>query len=93
MKYIHFELSNLIGLFERTMVQKKIYTYIYHAKSRLNTPVWGSLRSPNHTKYRLNTPCGARFARLINLLTPYCTRKMVPIMGRASSFLEIFFFL
>ena len=22
--------------------------YIYHAKSRLNTPVWGSLRSPNH---------------------------------------------
>ena len=21
--------------------------YIYHAKSRLNTPVWGSLRSPN----------------------------------------------
>ena len=22
-------------------------TYIYHAKSRLNTPVWGSLRSPN----------------------------------------------
>ena len=23
-------------------------TYIYHAKSRLNTPVWGSLRSPNY---------------------------------------------
>ena len=22
--------------------------YIYHAKSRLNTPVWGSLRSPNY---------------------------------------------
>ena len=22
--------------------------YIYHAKSRLNTPVWGSLRSPNN---------------------------------------------
>ena len=22
-------------------------SYIYHAKSRLNTPVWGSLRSPN----------------------------------------------
>ena len=25
-----------------------IYIYIYHAKSRLNTPVWGSLRSPNY---------------------------------------------
>ena len=24
-------------------------SYIYHAKSRLNTPVWGSLRSPNNT--------------------------------------------
>ena len=23
------------------------YIYIYHAKSRLNTPVWGSLLSPN----------------------------------------------
>ena len=22
--------------------------YIYHAKSRLNTPVWGSLHSPNY---------------------------------------------
>ena len=27
-----------------TMVQ----IYIYHAKSRLNTPVWGSLRSPKN---------------------------------------------
>ena len=24
------------------------YIYIYHAKSRLNTPMWGSLRSPNY---------------------------------------------
>ena len=24
------------------------HTYIYHAKSRLNTPVWGSLRSPKY---------------------------------------------
>ena len=32
--------------------------YIYHAKSRLNTPVWGSLRSPNHAKSRLNTRPG-----------------------------------
>ena len=44
MKYIHLELSYLIGRFEQTMVQ----IYIYHAKSRLNTPVWGSLRSPNN---------------------------------------------
>ena len=26
-------------------------SYIYHAKSRLNTPVWGSLRSPNYKVY------------------------------------------
>ena len=63
MKYIHLELSNLIGRFERTMVQ----IYIYHAKSRLNTPVWGSLRSPNHAKSRLNIPVWARFARPIKL--------------------------
>ena len=24
-------------------------SYIYHSKSRLNTPVWGSLRSPNYS--------------------------------------------
>ena len=24
---------------------------IYHAKSRLNTPVWGSLRSPNNSPH------------------------------------------
>ena len=26
------------------------HTLIYHAKSRLNTPVWGSLRSPNYAQ-------------------------------------------
>ena len=32
--------------------------------------MWGSLCSPNHAKFRLNTPqCGARFARPITLLT------------------------
>ena len=30
------------------------HTYIYHAKSRLNTPVWGSLRSPNNMYAILN---------------------------------------
>ena len=28
-------------------------SYIYHAKSRLNTPVWGSLRSPNYSNNSL----------------------------------------
>ena len=31
-------------------------SYIYHAKSRLNTPVWGSLRSPNNNHYPLLRP-------------------------------------
>ena len=26
----------------------RVISLIYHAKSRLNTPVWGSLRSPNN---------------------------------------------
>ena len=31
-------------------------SYIYHAKSRLNTPVcWGSLRSPNYSTYVCHT--------------------------------------
>ena len=41
---------------------------IYHAKSRLDTPVRGSLRSPNYTN------------------RPNYTRTMVPITGRARSF-------
>ena len=35
MKYIHLELSNLIGLFERTMVQIYIYT---RTPTRLHYP-------------------------------------------------------
>ena len=41
-------------------------SYIYHAKSRLNTPVWGSLRSPKY-KYlysRLNGPESVSLASL-----------------------------
>ena len=34
-----------------------IYIYIYHAKSRLNTPVWGSLRSPNNCTNKKLTIC------------------------------------
>ena len=30
---------------------------IYHAKSRLNTPVWGSLRSPNYTLHTEHAYC------------------------------------
>ena len=30
------------------------HIYIYHAKSRLNTPVWGSLHSPNYVDAILN---------------------------------------
>ena len=31
--------------------------YIYHAKSRLNTPVWGSLRSPNYIVVGMSVVC------------------------------------
>ena len=37
-----------VNLTYKTYRHTYIYTYIYHAKSRLNTPVWGSLRSPNY---------------------------------------------
>ena len=30
-----------------------IYIFIYHAKSRLNTPVCGSLRSPNYAQFKI----------------------------------------
>ena len=36
-----------VNLTYETYRHTYIYTYIYHAKSRLNTPVWGSLRSLN----------------------------------------------
>ena len=31
--------------------------HIYHVKSRLNTPVWGSLRSPNNPQHRCCAQC------------------------------------
>ena len=41
------------AIFKNMHVFADPITYIYHAKSRLNTPVWGSLRSPNNmTWYR-----------------------------------------
>ena len=36
-------------------IQTDTHTYIYiyiSCESRLNTPVWGSLRSPNYCKYK-----------------------------------------
>ena len=35
-------------IWHTTDIHTDIIIYIYHAKSRLNTPVWGSLRSPNN---------------------------------------------
>ena len=37
---------------------KSYIHYIYHAKSRLNTPVWGSLRSPNYISREISTSVG-----------------------------------
>ena len=37
-----------VNLTYETYRHTYIHIYIYHAKSRLNTPVWGSLRSPNN---------------------------------------------
>ena len=37
-----------IGKYYCKNMRYRINIYIYHAKSRLNTPVWGSLRSPNN---------------------------------------------
>ena len=34
-----------------TDIHTDIPTYIYHVKSRLNTPVWDSLRSPNEIHF------------------------------------------
>ena len=44
--------------------------YIYHAKSRLNTPVWGSLCSPNnlYRESRLNKPESVSLASLARQL-------------------------
>ena len=38
--------------------------YIYHANSRLNTPVWGSLRSPNDIYTILRGGYRAQFDRI-----------------------------
>ena len=63
-----------------------IHTYrpTYHAKSRLNTPVWGSLRSLNNYVSCVQK----RVGRIIYNYIIYITRKMVPITGGASSVLR-----
>ena len=37
--------------------RRHAYIHIYHAKSRLNTPVWGSLRSPNYMLHTEHAYC------------------------------------
>ena len=44
-----------------------IYIYIYHAKSRLNTPVWGSLRSPNYSLWNYSTLWTYSWASIVNI--------------------------
>ena len=41
-------LSGYITFIHWLLPQQPWYKYLYHTKSRLNTPVWGSLRSPNY---------------------------------------------
>ena len=58
MKYIHLELSNLIGLFERTMVQVCIYMFV--DKKKFESYVTDQLTFSNihsrtsHRIYRLS---------------------------------------
>ena len=54
-KQLHFDFESVHVCYSGRSLTKgnhfSSYIYIhniYHAKSRLNTPVWGSLRSPNY---------------------------------------------
>ena len=47
--------------------------YIYHVKSRLNTPVWGSLRSPNYYipppfTVHFSMTCSVRYQPILHTL-------------------------
>ena len=42
-------LVTILSLLMSYYTLTRVISLIYHAKSRLNTPVWGSLRSPNYT--------------------------------------------
>ena len=55
-------------------------SYIYHAKSRLNTPVWGSLHSPNN---KLSV-CRMSVVSQINCVggITWPTRMLKVILGR-----------
>ena len=59
-------------------------TYIYHAKSRLNTPVWGSLRLPNYIMIikllpinQINLQCSITilFMNIFTMLSSYRDSK------------------
>ena len=54
---------------------------IYHAKSRLNTPVWGSLRSPNYTLHTEHAYClSYRFLNNVVVTTVIEMVEMVEIL-------------
>ena len=58
---------------------RHMHIYIYHAKSRLNTPVWGSLRSPNRA---------SQFARRIF----FCSTHLLQGLALKQQFLFLFGF-
>ena len=49
------------------------HIYIYHAKSRLNTAMWGSLRSPNYSPV-----CHTHYLTLDQYFTSLCRRDPLP---------------
>ena len=58
----HLQLVTILSLLVKNISSyytlTRVISLIYHAKSRLNTPVWGSLRSPNNNYICLQgKPC------------------------------------
>ena len=69
----------------RTDIHTDRHTYIYHAKSRLNTPVWGSLRSPNNLLHLVIVKYGD-----ISLVLSVATRlRLVTILSLLVKYLVI----
>ena len=74
-------------------------TYIYHAKSRLNNPVWGSLHSPNNnndssyccqTRFGLRIPAGMFVHKVVCAVKVYITRieNVKTYFGRAKLLMD-----
>ena len=60
-------------------------SYIYHAKSRLNTPVWGSLRSPNNV-----SSCWHIVSTTVTIACCSCIKKQTTT--KSYSYSSSFFF-